>query len=184
MSQNNNENNGERIRTLGRNSYQDLQNNNCTNMQNTNYNNANNQRRVLSYLNTINTNQQIIEHRGNIIFADNIFDSGTKIIHNTYTPNIILKGVGIFNVSLKVNVSIPTTGYLSPILLELLLDSTFVPATELIITPNALGEFCSLSLNTLLYTNNKNQVSVLSVLNISEQEIICRNAILVIEELY
>jgi hypothetical protein len=89
---------------------------------------------------------QTVAANQNVYFTDTVVCGGPSVSHRDGSGLINLRGAtgqcrARFKITFGANIAVPTGGTAGPISLAIALDGEAAPATTMIVTPAAVGEF-------------------------------------------
>lgn len=133
---------------------------------------------IANALQTVLTNQ-------NVYFTDTVTCGNCAILHRTGSGLVTLKGNtnqcrARYKVTFAGNMAISEGGTVEPITLALAVDGEAIPATTMIVTPAAVGDFFNVFGQIFLDVPRGCCMSV-SVRNTSTQSVDVQNANLIVE---
>lgn len=127
---------------------------------------------------------QTVQANQNVYFTDTVICGNTSITHRDDSGLVTLRGVtnqcrARFKVTFGGNVAIPTGGAVEPISLAIAIDGEAVPATTMIVTPAAVGNFFNVGASVFIDVPRGCCVTT-SVQNIGTAAVDVQNANLII----
>ena len=127
---------------------------------------------------------QTVQANQNVYFTDTVICGNTSITHRDDSGLVTLRGVtnqcrARFKVTFGGNVAIPTGGAVGPISLAIAIDGEAVPATTMIVTPAAVGNFFNVGASVFIDVP-RGCCATVSVQNITDTAVDVQNANLII----
>ena len=127
---------------------------------------------------------QTVQANQNVYFTDTVANGNASITHRDDSGLVTLNGVtsqcrARFLVSFGSNVAIPTGGAVAPISLAIAINGEAIPATTMIVTPAAVGNFFNVSASVFVDVP-RGCCTTISVKNISTDTIEVQNANLIV----
>ena len=127
---------------------------------------------------------QTVQANQNVYFTDTVICGNTSITHRDDSGLVTLRGVtnqcrARFKVTFGGNVAIPTGGAVGPISLAIAIDGEAVPATTMIVTPAAVGNFFNVGASVFIDVPRGCCVTT-SVQNVGTTAVDVQNANLII----
>ena len=127
---------------------------------------------------------QTVQANQNVYFTDTVICGNASMTHRDDSGLVTLRGVtnqcrARFKVSFGGNIAIPTGGTVGPISLAIAIDGEAVPATTMIVTPAAVGQFFNVGSDVFVDVP-RGCCATISVQNISTEAIEVQNANLII----
>lgn len=127
---------------------------------------------------------QTVQANQNVYFTDTVVNGNASITHRDDSGLVTLNGVtsqcrARFLVSFGSNVAIPTGGAVAPISLAIAINGEAIPATTMIVTPAAVGNFFNVNASVFVDVP-RGCCTTISVKNISTDAIEVQNANLIV----
>ena len=128
---------------------------------------------------------QTVGANQNVYFTDTIVCGNGCITHRDDSGLVSIKGLtdqrrARYRITFGGNIAVPTGGTIGPISLAIAIDGEPVPATSMIVTPAAVGQFFNVARS--IYINVPSGCcSQVSIRNTSTQSINVQNSNLIVE---